>query len=127
MSTAVTDITIAIAEGTTLSKNSGRASIASALHSSKVTNIQWYLSITENIFVALFFAYSLPLASISKASLSIDARPTVSPDMRPPKRVSIMEIAIAIILSFFVSLGERVNLLCFKSGSWVQKKLTPSS
>lgn len=111
ISTAVTEIMIAYIGLTTLFKKIGKASIASALHRSKVTNIQWYLSITEKILVALFLAYSLPFASISKASLSIEASPTVSPEQRPPKRVKMTQIEIEIIFSFVVSFFDNANLL----------------
>jgi len=110
VSTAVTDITIAMVGETTLSRKSGKASMATALQSSKVTNIQWYLSITLKILDALFLAYSSPLASISNAKRSIEARPTVSPDIRPPKRVRRIEMHHEIILSFLVIDGSKVSL-----------------
>jgi hypothetical protein len=69
------------------------------------------LSITAKIFVALFFAYSLPLASISKASLSIEAKPTVNPDMRPPNKINRIEMHMATILSFVVSDEANYNFL----------------
>jgi hypothetical protein len=70
----------------------GNASIANALQRSKVTSIQWYLSITAKIFKAYFFVSSLLFASISKANLSIEASPVVSPDINPPKRTNATDV-----------------------------------
>ena len=81
-------MTIESQEGNNSSKNIGKDSIAAALHRSSVTNIQWCLSIIGKIFDALCFALSSPFASISKASLSIDANPTVRPDISPPNNVA---------------------------------------
>lgn len=61
--------------------------MAPALQKSKVTIIQWFLSMTGKIFSALFFAFSLHLASISKLSLSIEANPMFKPDINDPKTV----------------------------------------
>jgi len=91
--TPVTEHTMAAHDGRSLSRLIGSASIAPALHNRRVTSIQWYWSITGKIFSAYFFASGLAFAEISKPNLSMEARPTVRPDINPPNRVRKIAIA----------------------------------
>jgi hypothetical protein len=85
--TPVTDRIIATYEGTSRSRHKGRASTQTALQSKSVTSIQWCLSITGKIFSVARFASGLAFASISRPNLSIEASPTVSPDIKPLDKI----------------------------------------
>ena len=87
MRTSVTEQITASTFVKRLSKNIGSVSMAAALHKSKVTSIQWCLSITGKMREHIFCTSGFPIESTSSESLSIDARPIVKPDISPANSV----------------------------------------
>jgi len=94
--TKVTLKTMAIISGTILSRNNGKDSRAAALQSKRVTSIQWWWSITEKILLLLRFASGSLYESISSARRSIEARPTVMPDIKDETMTQMATISISI-------------------------------
>jgi len=80
----------------------GKLSIAPALQINRVLNIQWCLSITLKILEALGLSEGSRSASISKPNLSIEERPTVSPDIIPQVKTSETATAEIYIISIVV-------------------------
>lgn len=93
---STTEISTAIADENIWSRKIGRVSIAAALQRSNVTSIQWCWSITGKIRSVISFTWLLPIESTSSAKRSIEARPTVRPDIIPANRMQKVDTIIAI-------------------------------
>jgi len=70
---------------------------------------------TGNIRSAYFLNYGSAFESISSASLSIDASPTVNPDINPPNKVKPRAILAYSIIYVVVKSSEAALFkVCFK-------------